>query len=125
MVFANVQCRCLAPQRVVWRLQRTRQLPLANKTHKGETMATRFARALPVILLTGVAANLFPALPLKAQSPNAVNAKPSVAAQPIALDRGTAALWQSLRKLRTRASVLMVTAHPDDEDGGMLTYESR
>ena len=41
------------------------------------------------------------------------------------LDRGTSALWQSLQKLRTRASVLMVTAHPDDEDGGMLTYESR
>jgi LmbE family N-acetylglucosaminyl deacetylase len=40
-------------------------------------------------------------------------------------DRGAAALWQSLQKLRTRASLLMVTAHPDDEDGGMLTYESR
>ena len=88
-------------------------------------MALRFAKALPVILIAGVAANLFPALWLKAQSPTAVNAKPSVAAQPIPLDRGTAALWQSLRKLRTRASVLMVTAHPDDEDGGMLTYESR
>jgi LmbE family N-acetylglucosaminyl deacetylase len=34
-------------------------------------------------------------------------------------------LWTSLRKLRTRASLLMVTAHPDDEDGGMLAYESR
>ena len=30
-----------------------------------------------------------------------------------------------LRELQTRASLLMVTAHPDDEDGGMLTYESR
>src|SRR5579862_7675657 len=88
-------------------------------------MASRFAKALPVILIAGVAAILFPALRLKAQSPTAVNAKPSVAAQPIPLDRGTAALWQSLRKLRTRASVMMVTAHPDDEDGGMLTYESR
>ncbi len=28
-------------------------------------------------------------------------------------------------KLHTRASLAMVTAHPDDEDGGMLTYESR
>ena len=28
-------------------------------------------------------------------------------------------------QLRTRASILMVTAHPDDEDGGMLAYESR
>lgn len=62
---------------------------------------------------------------LMAQSPAAVTAKPSSAAQAIAFDRGAAALWQSLQKLHTRASVLMVTAHPDDEDGGMLTYESR
>lgn len=41
------------------------------------------------------------------------------------LNRGAAALWQSLQALHTRASLLMVTAHPDDEDGGTLTYESR
>lgn len=46
-------------------------------------------------------------------------------ARPLPADRGAAALWQSLKKLHTRASLLMVTAHPDDEDGGMLTYESR
>jgi LmbE family N-acetylglucosaminyl deacetylase len=32
---------------------------------------------------------------------------------------------ESLRKLKTRASIVMITAHPDDEDGGMLAYESR
>lgn len=88
-------------------------------------MASPFAKALPAILMASVTSHLFLASPLEAQSPIAINAKPSVAALPIALDRGTAALWQSLRKLRTRASVLMVTAHPDDEDGGLLTYESR
>ena len=62
---------------------------------------------------------------LRAQSPVAVNQNPSVAAEATAFDRGSSALWQSLLKLHTRASVLMVTAHPDDEDGGMLTYESR
>lgn len=41
------------------------------------------------------------------------------------LDRGSVGLWQTLKKLHTRASVMMVTAHPDDEDGGMLAYESR
>ncbi|WP_263368837.1 PIG-L family deacetylase [Edaphobacter bradus] len=46
-------------------------------------------------------------------------------ANPLPVDRGAAALWQSLRKLHTRASMLMVTAHPDDEDGATLTYESR
>ncbi len=47
------------------------------------------------------------------------------AAQPIAEDRGAAALEQSLRQLGTWASLMDIVAHPDDEDGGMLTYESR
>ncbi len=38
---------------------------------------------------------------------------------------GAKALWQNLLKLKTRASLLMIVAHPDDEDGGMLTYEVR
>jgi LmbE family N-acetylglucosaminyl deacetylase len=46
-------------------------------------------------------------------------------ARPLPIDRGSAALAQSLKKLHTRASLAMVVAHPDDEDGGMLTYESR
>ncbi len=46
-------------------------------------------------------------------------------AMPIDLDRGAAGLSQALAALRTRASILMVVAHPDDEDGGMLAYESR
>lgn len=48
-----------------------------------------------------------------------------VFARPLPIDRGAAALAQSLKKLETRASLEMVTAHPDDEDGGMLAYESR
>ncbi len=44
---------------------------------------------------------------------------------PLDIDRGAAGLWQTLLKLHTRASLMMLTAHPDDEDGGMLTYESR
>jgi LmbE family N-acetylglucosaminyl deacetylase len=62
---------------------------------------------------------------MEAQSPSAVAPKPAAAAQAIPFDLGSAALWQSLQKLHTRASLLMVTAHPDDEDGSMLTYESR
>ena len=49
----------------------------------------------------------------------------SAFAEPLPVDRGAAAVWQSLKKLQTRASLMMVVAHPDDEDGGMLTYESR
>jgi LmbE family N-acetylglucosaminyl deacetylase len=49
----------------------------------------------------------------------------AVGVRAIAANEGATALWQSLAKLRTRASLMMIVAHPDDEDGGMLTYESR
>src|SRR5580704_7364983 len=64
-------------------------------------------------------------LSLTAQAPY----KSSIAASDVAIrlpaNSGAAAVWQSLKKLHTRASLIMITAHPDDEDGGMLTYESR
>ncbi|HEX6545394.1 MAG TPA: PIG-L family deacetylase [Bryobacteraceae bacterium] len=60
-----------------------------------------------------------------AQLPYAASIEPSPRKQEIAANSGAAALWQSLKKLHTRASLIMVTAHPDDEDGGMLAYESR
>jgi LmbE family N-acetylglucosaminyl deacetylase len=40
-------------------------------------------------------------------------------------DRGADGLAQTLNKLRTWASLMMIVAHPDDEDGGMMAYESR
>ncbi len=40
-------------------------------------------------------------------------------------DRGADGLWQTLNKLNTRASLMMIVAHPDDEDGGMMALESR
>ncbi len=33
---------------------------------------------------------------------------------------GASEVWQKLLKLRTTASVMHVTAHPDDEHGGVL-----
>jgi LmbE family N-acetylglucosaminyl deacetylase len=51
--------------------------------------------------------------------------RPSVVVREIPANEGATALWQSLVKLRTRASLMMIVAHPDDEDGGMLTYEAR
>src|SRR5579864_9852448 len=59
------------------------------------------------------------------QAPYHSSIQPASVAQEIAVNRGAAAVWQSLKKLHTRASLIMITAHPDDEDGGMLTYESR
>jgi len=46
-------------------------------------------------------------------------------AAPADVDRGAAGLSRLLAALRTRASILMVTAHPDDEDGGVLAYQTR
>ena len=46
-------------------------------------------------------------------------------ALPLAEDRGAAALEESLKRLGTTASILEIVAHPDDEDGGLLTYLSR
>lgn len=84
----------------------------------------RFSRQ-PVFLLAGVLmANVLTVQPGWSQA-SADQPAPAVDAVPLPIDRGPAALWQSLRKLQTRASLLMFTGHPDDEDGGVLTYESR
>jgi LmbE family N-acetylglucosaminyl deacetylase len=45
--------------------------------------------------------------------------------QPLPQDTGTAALRLMLKQLSTTARLMHTTAHPDDEDGGMLTLESR
>jgi LmbE family N-acetylglucosaminyl deacetylase len=48
------------------------------------------------------------------------------AAQEIpAQDRGSDALAQLFARLRSTARLLHTTAHPDDDDGSMLAYESR
>jgi LmbE family N-acetylglucosaminyl deacetylase len=65
---------------------------------------------------------------LQAQAPDpskvSVN-EPTSIALPLGEDRGQNALEQALRRLNTTASVMMIVAHPDDEDGGLLTYLSR
>jgi LmbE family N-acetylglucosaminyl deacetylase len=82
---------------------------------------------LPVLLLAPLAA---PAQQSDPQSHDPANlmgerVSPQSPADTLPIDHGPAALQQLLLKLRTRASLMMIVAHPDDEDGGMLTYESR
>jgi len=57
----------------------------------------------------------------RAQAP----AAPVSPVDPLPQDTGTAGLKQMLVRLKTTARLMQTTAHPDDEDGGMLTLESR
>ncbi len=59
--------------------------------------------------------------PTRAQAPAS---RPSPV-DPLPPDTGTAGLKQMLLRLQTTARLMQTVAHPDDEDGGMLTLESR
>src|SRR5437667_10151536 len=52
-------------------------------------------------------------------------AQPFRPVDPLLQDTGAGGLKLMLRRLQTTARLMQVTAHPDDEDGGMLTLESR
>src|SRR5450755_2505030 len=45
--------------------------------------------------------------------------------EPLPQETGAAGLELMLRRAQTTARLMQVTAHPDDEDGGMLTLEAR
>jgi len=68
-----------------------------------------------------------PDRPLGVSDPLAAIPLPEPATKPLPIceDRGYAALEQDLKRLGTTASVLAIVAHPDDEDGALLTYLSR
>ncbi|MGB0066379.1 MAG: PIG-L family deacetylase [Terracidiphilus sp.] len=81
-------------------------------------------------ILAGACPALLCAQPAAQSSPDAELAEvplpePAVEAEPLALDRGAADLEQTLKRLCTTASVLIIVAHPDDEDGALMTYLSR
>ena len=69
-------------------------------------------RLLLVVLLSAATLAQAPATPV---SP----------VDPLPQDTGTLGLKQMLLRLHTTARLMQTTAHPDDEDGGMLTFESR
>jgi len=45
--------------------------------------------------------------------------------RPLPVDTGVAGLKETLLRLNTTARLIEIVAHPDDEDGGVLTLESR
>ncbi len=56
---------------------------------------------------------------------SAQTAKDVASLNPLPQDSGKAGLELMLRRLSTTARLMHTTAHPDDEDGGMMTVESR
>src|SRR5437016_4998382 len=63
-----------------------------------------------------------------AQAPATSPAAPASSSgfyDPLPQDTGEVGLKLELRKLQTTGRMMMVVAHPDDEDGGLLTREAR
>ena len=72
---------------------------------------------LPILLMTVAAVWQTAAKQASPKDPQFVN--------PLPQDTGAAGLQEMLLRLRTTARLMQTVAHPDDEDGGMLTLESR
>src|SRR5277367_4886827 len=82
---------------------------------------------LAILFATALAANTQQPAPLLQDPANLTgeHVSPQDPADTLPLNHGAPALQQLLRRLRPRASFLLIVAHPDDEDNGMLTYFSR
>ncbi len=93
-------------------------LSLNQKALATSCVALALAATLPASLGAQTASQSAAAFSPPPSEPNAV-------ALPLPEDRGQAALEQSLKRLSTTASVLYIVAHPDDEDGALMTYLSR
>ncbi len=79
------------------------------------------AGIIPPLALTLAFALGLPILQLSAQAPSGQVS----AVDPLPQDTGTLGLKQMVLRAQNTARLMQTTAHPDDEDGGMLTLESR
>jgi LmbE family N-acetylglucosaminyl deacetylase len=76
-----------------------------------------FLILLPILLLTVAWVAQVTPTPASSAPPRFVD--------PLPQDTGATGLQETLLRLRTTARLMQTVAHPDDEDGGMLTLESR
>jgi LmbE family N-acetylglucosaminyl deacetylase len=79
-------------------------------------------------LVTAILLGTFVGAGARAQAPDpsaVAPSEPTSIALPLPEDRGASALEQALRRLHTTASVMMIVAHPDDEDGPLFAYLGR
>ena len=87
-----------------------------------------WTKSLPAAAGTALLAILAPGEPTAAQPPpldRVLAFPPPILGEALQVDRGASGAWHRIRKLATTASVLHVTAHPDDEHSGMLTLAGR
>jgi len=76
-----------------------------------------FLVLFPILLLTVAWVAQLTPKPVGSTEPRFVD--------PLPQDTGAAGLQETLLRLGTTARLMQTVAHPDDEDGGMLTLESR
>src|SRR5208283_4185323 len=76
-----------------------------------------FLAFFPILLLAVASFAQLTPKPVSSTGPRFVD--------PLPQDTGAAGLQEMLLRLRTTARLMQTVAHPDDEDGGMLTLESR
>jgi len=92
---------------------------------KTAASSTAVGAAVAGLLMAGAFSPRATAQAAAAREASYLLPEPASIALPLGEDRGAAGLEQSLRRLGTTASALMIVAHPDDEDGALLTYLSR
>jgi LmbE family N-acetylglucosaminyl deacetylase len=92
-----------------------------------DSLVYRFAASRPVKHATAAVLSLMLLLPTTMFSAEPPSAKTSDDRyyEPLPQETGAVGLKLMLRRLQTTGRLMQVTAHPDDEDGGMLTLESR
>jgi LmbE family N-acetylglucosaminyl deacetylase len=76
-----------------------------------------------LLILFSLAGGFLFAASRRGVSPQATES--TLPSEPLPVDSGATGLQQMLRRLSTTARLMHTTAHPDDEDGSMLTLESR
>jgi LmbE family N-acetylglucosaminyl deacetylase len=99
----------------------------AHRTHANAALAASISAFLLALATAPQlpAQDLAPSAQLPASSGQLPASEPHLVALPLPEDRGEAKLEQTLKRLGTTASIMMIVAHPDDEDGALLTYLSR
>ena len=95
----------------------------------GRSRTLRLSTLLLLAFLLAAPAGVPASAQKQSDSKPAADTKASLNADryydPLPQDTGETGLQMTLRKLQTTGRLMQVDAHPDDEDGGMLTLEAR